>query len=424
MSKRSSEQFTTSPNKRIHSEFSPEVTNIHVDSELVPKEISTSPEAMVVEEPKENMQEDEYEYASGQDEIDKSDTDVNANANANANVDNAAAADDDDAKYDVVDVAVEQLHSDDSVPDISIIKKLQGRNEQKISNDANDLLNTIKESVELHVKGNMKPPIVTDLTTLQNQYKDIILDLEDKIYSLNEKLNFKNNEINDLTLRINNGKLTTNELVLKVDSLKSEINTKITELDLVNSSLTQSENERSKAQLLFEGEKGKLNQCIELCERLISQLASIEKENQELRNEKDNSKSVIELERRINELQTQLDDEKNKNEKHPKILEEELERLSNYLYVQYSQKHERKVNELKQIYKGKMKSKQQSYEKDIEILQEEALVNKKKLNSCQNKLEIVEKEKAKLIDLWDEFISVGGSKAELEELKNFLKKLK
>lgn len=103
------------------------------------------------------------------------------------------------------------------------------------------------------------------------------------------------------------------------------------------------------------------------------------------------------------DLQEQLDSAQKKIAENDKETERQLEKLAQDLYLQYSAKHEQKVATLRKGYEMKWMGKVKRFTSDNEEL-------KREIATLQKKLQVETNEKKRLVQLWDEYVSLEKSK--------------
>ncbi|VEU21929.1 DEKNAAC102900 [Brettanomyces naardenensis] len=111
------------------------------------------------------------------------------------------------------------------------------------------------------------------------------------------------------------------------------------------------------------------------------------------------SEEMNKLKEKNSLLESELAAAKEKVSSNEKNVEEQLEKLAQDLYLQYSAKHEQKVATLKKGYEMKWMGKVKKFTKDNETLKQE-------IAGLKKKLEIETNEKKQLVKLWDEYVSL------------------
>ncbi|KAG7890422.1 hypothetical protein KL905_004180 [Ogataea polymorpha] len=120
------------------------------------------------------------------------------------------------------------------------------------------------------------------------------------------------------------------------------------------------------------------------------------------------------MKQKVATLESQLADANAKIQEHDKNLEQQLEKLAQDLYLQYSAKHEQKVAILKKGYEMKWMNKLKKLNKENEQLRSE-------VESFKRRLEVENNEKKQLVKLWEEYVSLE-SNDKANALPDFIKK--
>lgn len=105
----------------------------------------------------------------------------------------------------------------------------------------------------------------------------------------------------------------------------------------------------------------------------------------------------------LKKLQGELAKAQEKIAGNEKNLEDQLEKLAQDLYLQYSAKHEQKVATLKRGYEMKWAGKVKRFTKENESL-------KHQISAMKKRLEVETSEKKQLVKLWDEYVKLEKKK--------------
>ncbi|KAG7705081.1 hypothetical protein KL914_003767 [Ogataea haglerorum] len=139
--------------------------------------------------------------------------------------------------------------------------------------------------------------------------------------------------------------------------------------------------------------------------------ANLEAKNEKLVEAKTEAST---MKQRVTTLESQLAEANAKIQEHDKNLEQQLEKLAQDLYLQYSAKHEQKVAILKKGYEMKWMNKLKKLNKENEQLRSE-------LEGFKRRLEVENNEKKQLVKLWEEYVSLE-SNDKANALPDFIKK--
>lgn len=259
-----------------------------------------------------------------------------------------------------------------------------------------------------------KTPFLIDSTIqIHNKYNTLILNLQDKIDSLSNECLKSNNSLNDAQLRINNSNIKIQELQSQLQTLLTKSSIDQQQISDLNSNLIQMENSYLSQLEIVNNLSSNEKHLLENSKNLDNQIKALEKINQ-------NDKTQAELE--IKNLKSQIDTLNEKNLNLDLKSQSEIDRLSNYLYVQYAQKHESKVQELKSLYKSKLESRDNHHTQNISSIKSQLASSNKEILSLKQKLASESAEKQKLIKLWDDYSSMD--KENVIDLQSFLKSIK
>ncbi|KAH3663309.1 hypothetical protein OGAPHI_005299 [Ogataea philodendri] len=310
-------------------------------------------------------------------------------------------------------------------------------------------LNNEKLSLENQLK-----EVVTSTANSSKKTDELVKELELKsseALELREKLNEQSLKMENLELDLSqaNEKLTVYQEELKsgvdkVISLENELNGLRSEIDALkeretalideNTSLKEVMNHRRDEIKRLKTEKEELGRQItytsegnsEELEKVRNELISLQSStearitemsaNLESKNEKlvEAKTEVSGLKQRVSTLENQLEEANTKIRDHSTSLEQQLEKLAQDLYLQYSAKHEQKVAILKKGYEMKWLNKFKKLNKENEQLRSE-------LESFKRRLEVENNEKKQLVKLWEEYVSLE-SNDKVNALPDFIKK--
>ncbi|GMF07316.1 unnamed protein product [[Candida] boidinii] len=211
-------------------------------------------------------------------------------------------------------------------------------------------------------------------------------------------------ENKQLTQEIETIKLNDNLLDDEVKELQKDLNEKSNELqDKIEeiNKLISANNEKDEDYLNLK----KINSDLKI------EIKNLQNTNEVLKSQEDKIDKDKDL--TIIELQKQLNEAKDKILKNEEETEQNLQNLAQDLYLQYSAKHEQKVLILKKGYETKWSNKLKKLNKENESLKEE-------LESSKKKIQLEINAKNKLVELWDELVSVEGSK--IKPLPSYIRK--
>lgn len=265
----------------------------------------------------------------------------------------------------------------------------------------------------LSIPDQQVPSLIDSSSHIHAKYNSLLIDLQSQIDSLSNECLKSNNSLNDLQLRVNNSNIKIQELQSQSNALLTKNSIYEHQISDLNSNLLEMENSYLSQLELVNNLSSREQQLIDYSKNLDNQIKALENINQ-------NDKSNAELE--IQNLKSQIDTLNEKNANLDLKSQSEIDRLSNYLYVQYAQKHESKVQELKSLYKSKLEARENHHNQNISSLKSQLASSNKEILSLKQKLASESAEKQKLIKLWDDYSSMD--KENVIDLQSFLKSIK
>lgn len=256
-------------------------------------------------------------------------------------------------------------------------------------------------------------------------YNTVGAKYREQIESLAKELLGAQNAVAELHLRVNTANLTIQELHAAQSSLLAHNEALQIQLQDVTQNLTHMENSYEAQLEITHSLQEQNSQMDDIQSKLLNQVDVLEGLNKSVQDQ---------AQAEISSLKSQIQALSEANASLEESTQTKIDKVSNYLYVQYSQKHEAKVAELKSLYKAKLNARDQSHLNTIESLKSQVASLNNELNYTKTKLGQETAEKQKLIKLWDDYNSPSNdlnkentnanSNEAAKELKGFVKSIK
>lgn len=254
---------------------------------------------------------------------------------------------------------------------------------------------------------------IESLTNDFNETKELIIIREAEVNELNIELKASKEEVEKLKKLINSKEIREEELNVAIGNKISEIDEKNDKIQELDEELQKQEQdhinelesfhqEMSNVQNILTSRSNELFKLKEERDVLIKEYDSLNYEYKSIKDEFQDSETRIdnlkvklqELRLKNHELETMVEKLKKEKNSLEKETDKRLQQLAEDLYIQYSKKHEQKVQVLKKGYETKWQSKLSKLETENEKL-------KREIEGLTSQLEKEQLEKNEIIKLWD-----------------------
>lgn len=257
------------------------------------------------------------------------------------------------------------------------------------------------------------PGLINSAEAIEAKYAALIVDLEARAEKLGDVSLRAQNALNDAQLRITSANATIEDLQRHKATLE-------TKLDAARIQLSDAHANLVKIEGCYLSECERVANAQDREKHVVESMQGLQRQVEALEKIRASEKAQAELEKGA--LESQIGALEEKNAGFEAKAQSEMERLSNYLYVQYAQKHESKVQELKSLYRAKLEAREGHQAQTLASLRAQLATATKETQALKAKLGAESAQKQKLIKLWDDYAAMD--KENVVDLQAFLKSIK